>query len=204
MPRTASHEAPPPGVRGLISPSYPPPCGGLNLGLCPFPVPRPLFPIPDVAFSQQVIHNGVCPCVHVKFRQIRVKIDQNGVKFGSKRHQKRAQIVMPILTFWGVTPSGASARAVFAFRKGKKTGFRGTKWRAQKLSTIGKNFKSGNGEPPAAGRPWNRERGTRLRCGCGGQARQPATGNGERQAQVPDCELRIALRYKSCETLGML
>jgi len=32
---------------------------------------------------------------------------------------------MPILTFWGVTPSGASARADFAFPKGKKGAFSG-------------------------------------------------------------------------------
>ena len=44
---------------------------------------------------------------------------------------------MPILTFWGVTPSGASARAVFAFRKGKKGAFSGAPERVQKLSTIG-------------------------------------------------------------------
>ena len=43
---------------------------------------------------------------------------------------------MPILTFWGLTPSGASARAVFAFRKGKKARFGGAKWRPEKLSTI--------------------------------------------------------------------
>ena len=30
---------------------------------------------------------------------------------------------MPILTFWGWTPSGASARAIFAFPKGKKGAF---------------------------------------------------------------------------------
>jgi hypothetical protein len=32
---------------------------------------------------------------------------------------------MPILTFWGVTPSGASARAVLACPKGKKGAFWG-------------------------------------------------------------------------------
>ena len=43
---------------------------------------------------------------------------------------------MPILPFGGVTPSGASARAVLAFPKGKKTRFGGAKWRPEKLSTI--------------------------------------------------------------------
>ena len=43
---------------------------------------------------------------------------------------------MPILTFWPVTPSGASAKADFAFRKGKKGAFRGAKSPGQKLSTI--------------------------------------------------------------------
>ena len=38
----------------------------------------------NVVFSQQVIHNGVCPCVHVKNRQIRVKIGQKGDRFRSK------------------------------------------------------------------------------------------------------------------------
>jgi hypothetical protein len=94
----------------------------------PFPVPRSRL--------LGVIHNGVCQSVHVKNRQIRVKIDQNGVKFGSKSDQKRAHFVMPILTFWGVTPSGASARAVFAFRKGKKGAFSGAPERVPKLSTI--------------------------------------------------------------------
>ena len=42
------------------------------------------FPVPDVAFSQQVIHNGVRPKVPVKNHQIRVKIDQKGDVF----HQK--------------------------------------------------------------------------------------------------------------------
>ena len=81
----------------------------------------------DVAFSQQVIHSGVCQKVHVKNRQIRVKIDQNGVKIGSKSDQKRAHFVMPILTFWGVTPSGASAKAVLGYRKGFFGGYFGPK-----------------------------------------------------------------------------
>jgi hypothetical protein len=59
-------------------------------------------------------------------------------RFPSKRHQKGAHFVMPILTFWGWTPSGASARAVLAFRKGKKACFGGAKWRPEKLSTNGR------------------------------------------------------------------
>ena len=43
---------------------------------------------------------------------------------------------MPILTFCGVTPSGASARADFAFRKGKKGAFSGAPGRVPKLSTT--------------------------------------------------------------------
>jgi hypothetical protein len=76
--------------------------------------------------------------VHVKSRQIPSNSGQNRSKrrrFPSKSDQKRAHFVMPILTFWGVTPSGASARAVFAFRKGKKARFGGAKWRPEKLST---------------------------------------------------------------------
>ena len=57
-------------------------------------------------------------------------------RFPSKRDQKSAHFVMPILTFWGLTPSGASARAVLAFRKGKKARFGGAKWPPEKLSTI--------------------------------------------------------------------
>ena len=57
-------------------------------------------------------------------------------RFPSKRDQKGAHFVMPILTFWGWTPSGASARAVFAFRKGKKGAFPGPPGRVPKLSTV--------------------------------------------------------------------
>jgi len=53
-----------------------------------FPVPRSPFPVPDVAFSQQVIHNGVCPRVHVANHQIRVKIDQKGDVFRQKGIKK--------------------------------------------------------------------------------------------------------------------
>ena len=121
------------------------------------PVPRSLFPVPgrlplqmtndkgrmtvvpDVAFLHQVFHNGVCASVHVKSRRKPSNSCQNRSKrrrFPSKSDQKRAHFVMPILTFWGVTPSGASAKAVFAFQKGKKTRFGGAKWRPEKLSTI--------------------------------------------------------------------
>jgi hypothetical protein len=46
------------------------------------------FPFPDVAFSQQVIHNGVWPSVHVTNHQIRVKIDQKGDVFRQKGIKK--------------------------------------------------------------------------------------------------------------------
>jgi len=59
-----------------------------------------------------------------------------GRQIPTKTDQKGAHFVMPILTFWGVTPSGASARAVLACRKGKKARFGGAKWRPEKLSTI--------------------------------------------------------------------
>jgi hypothetical protein len=96
----------------------------------------PVLLIVYLSIAAKVMHNEVWPCVHVANHQIRVKIGQNGVKIGSKNDQKRAQIVMPILTFWPVTPSGASARADFAFPKGKKARFGGAKWRPEKLSTI--------------------------------------------------------------------
>jgi hypothetical protein len=38
--------------------------------------------------SLGVIHNGVCPCVHVKNHQIRVKIDQKGDVFRQKGIKK--------------------------------------------------------------------------------------------------------------------
>ena len=107
----------------------------------PFPVPRSRFPglparlkggfpIPDVAFSQQVFHNGVCASVHVKSHRKPSNSSQNRSKrrrFPSKSDQKRAHFVMPILTFWVVTPSGASARAVLGSLKGQKPVFRGSK-----------------------------------------------------------------------------
>ena len=56
-------------------------------------------------------------------------------RFPSKRHQKSAHFVMPILTFGGLAPSGASARAVLTFRKGLFGVFRAQKRRVEKLST---------------------------------------------------------------------
>jgi hypothetical protein len=43
---------------------------------------------------------------------------------------------LPILTFWGWTPSGASARAVLVLRRGSKGAFSGPPGRVKKLSTI--------------------------------------------------------------------
>ena len=54
-------------------------------------------------------------------------------RFPSKSDQKRAHFVMPILTFWGWTPSGASARAVLASRKGKKGAFSGAPGQVPKV-----------------------------------------------------------------------
>jgi len=51
------------------------------------------FPIPDVAFSQQVMHSGVCTYVSGKFRHFgvknRSKRGQNRVKKGQKRRAIR-------------------------------------------------------------------------------------------------------------------
>jgi hypothetical protein len=50
---------------------------------------------------------------------------QNAIKFRSKTvksDQKGSSFVLPILTFSGVTPSGASAKAVFAFSDPQKGG----------------------------------------------------------------------------------
>jgi len=67
--------------------------GGGRLDLAEFQPPGfsrcfSLFPIPDVAFSQQVMHNGSCPIVHVKNHQIRIKIDQKGDVFRQKGIKK--------------------------------------------------------------------------------------------------------------------
>jgi hypothetical protein len=50
---------------------------------------------------------------------------QNTIKFRSKTvksDQKGSSFVLPILTFWRATPSGASAKAVFAFSDPPKGG----------------------------------------------------------------------------------
>jgi len=64
------------------------------------------------------MHNEVWPYISSKFRHFGVKNRSNGVKIGSKKVKKGAHFVMPILTFRGVTPPGASARADLACRKG--------------------------------------------------------------------------------------
>jgi hypothetical protein len=86
--------------------------------------------------APKVIHNEVWPYISSKFRHFGVKNRSNGVKIGSKKVKKGAHFVMPILTFWALPPSGASARADFASRKGKKGAFSGAPERFQKLSTI--------------------------------------------------------------------
>ena len=78
-----------------------------------------LFPVPDsrccffaTSYPQRRVPKSAC--------QKPSNSSQNRSKrrrFPSKRHQKGAHFVMPILTFCGVTPSGASARAVLACRK---------------------------------------------------------------------------------------
>ena len=95
-------------------------------------VPVPGSPFPAFGSYPQRLMD-IRPC---KNHHIRVKIGQNGDVFRQKAIKKGAHFVMPILTFWGVTPSGASARADFAFRKGKKGAFSGPPRRVQKLSTI--------------------------------------------------------------------
>jgi hypothetical protein len=44
----------------------------------------PLLLIVYLSTASKVIHNGVCPCVHVTNHQIRVKIDQKGDVFRQK------------------------------------------------------------------------------------------------------------------------
>ena len=103
----------------------------------PIPVPWPPFPVPGSPFpafgSYPQRRMPIRPC------QKPSNSGQNRSKrrrFPSKSGQKGAHFVMPILTFWGWTPSGASARAVFAFRKGKKGAFPGPPGRVPKLSTV--------------------------------------------------------------------
>jgi len=85
-------------------------------------------------------------------------------RFPSKRDQKGAHFVMPILTFWGVTPSGASARADLPLRKGHFGVVQGSKRACGKvIHKINKGEQgTGNGEWEKTG---NRESkpGTRHR-----------------------------------------
>jgi len=83
--------------------------------------------------APKVIHSEVWPYISSKFRHFRVKNRSNGVKIVSKKVKKGAHFVMPILTFWLFTPLGASARAVFAFRKGKKGAFSGRSGASSKV-----------------------------------------------------------------------
>ena len=87
----------------------------------------PLLLIVYLSTAPKVIHNGVCTYVSSKFRHFGVKNRSNGVKIVSKKVKKGAHFVMPILTFWGVTPLGASARAVLACPKGFSGGYFGPK-----------------------------------------------------------------------------
>ena len=137
-----------------------------------FPVPRSLFPAFG-SYPQRRMHMRPC-----KNHQIRVKIGQNGVKIGLKKVKKGAHFVMPILTFGGVIPSGASARAVLASRRGKKGAFRGAKSPGQKLSTSWRRLWITPGFLFAAARPLSAMTATRsvprsaataagMRSGCG-------------------------------------
>jgi len=63
-------------------------------------------------------------------------------RFPSKTDQNRAHFVMPILTFWGVTPSGASAKAVLPIPKGHFGVVQGSKMACGKV--IHKIGKTGN------------------------------------------------------------
>jgi len=104
----------------------------------PFPVSRSLFPVPRsrrclfaTSYPQRRMPKSAC--------QKPSNSSQNRSKrrrFPSKSDQKGAHFVMPILTFGGVAPSGASARADLAFRRGQKGDSRGAKSPVQKLSTI--------------------------------------------------------------------
>jgi len=111
-----------------------------------FPVPRSLFPVPcsrllplarvSPGFRRPVPGSpfpafGSYPQRRMPIRPCCKPLNsgQNRSKrrrFPSKRDQKGAHFVMPILTFWVWTPSGASARAVLGFPKGQKPVFRGS------------------------------------------------------------------------------
>jgi hypothetical protein len=72
-----------------------------------------------------------------------------GARKPSKSDQNRAQFVMPILTFAGLTPSGASARPVLGGPKGQKGRFSSAKNALKKLSTVPRK-KKGNKNPESA------------------------------------------------------
>ena len=114
----------------------------------PFPVPRSRRCLFASSYPQRRTPKSACqkPSNSSRNRSKRRR-------FPSKSDQKGAHFVMPILTFWWVTPSGASAKAVFAFRKGKKARFGGAKWRPEKLSTIRKSYPQFQGRGGQAGPP---------------------------------------------------
>jgi len=130
-------------------------------GVPRFPSPLFLALIVYHSTASKVIHNGVCTYVSSKFRHFGVKNRSNGVKIGSKKVKKGAHFVMPILTFWVLTPSGASARADLACRKGFLGWYFGPKTaRAKVVHNFRKGREKrerGTGNPPEAGRPGNRE-----------------------------------------------
>jgi len=107
-----------------------------STGVPRFPAALSLALIVYLSSAPKVIHNGVCASVHVKSHQIPIKIDQTAT-FSVKKGSKRRAFRHAHLNIWGgVTPSGASARAVLAYRKGKKGAFSDAPRRVPKLSTI--------------------------------------------------------------------
>ena len=143
------------------------PAVGRRLAFWQFPRPAACPPLagPSVAQSLSPFSSTFFPHWHGSCAQRRMAMSpcckpsnssQNRSKrrrFPSKSDQKGAHFVMPILTFWGVTPSGASARAVLAFRKGKKARFGGAKWRPEKLSTISTSAQLGAAGQSLPARP---------------------------------------------------
>jgi len=105
--------------------------GSEGTGVPRFPVPGSRFPVPrfwelcTTAYAHAAMQKPSNSSQNRSKRR----------RFPSKRDQKGAHFVMPILTFGGGTPSGASARADLGFRKVKKRVFGGPKCRVQKLST---------------------------------------------------------------------
>jgi len=99
-----------------------------------FPVPRSLFPAFG-SYPQRRVPKSPC--------QKPSNSGQNRSKrrrFPLKSDQKGAHFVMPILTFWGVTPSGASARADLPLPKGHFGVVQGSKTACGKV--IHKKWKS--------------------------------------------------------------